>query len=222
MDIGPVHRAPGALVEAWRKNPSFRRQQVSSTVDALAPVFVRSPYSEYPEHYRVEFARLREVMGKNTFQGREALVAGCGSSAEEALLLLDNFPGLSRVHLVDWYRPHIDRLETLLRWWARNDSKRDYRKIEIHLANLMSLDSFRSGSIDLIYSHYVFEHIQGPNGLPDLETIGEIAGELRRVSVGGGVQFLLEYNPMPEVIKIFENLGIYRVSTQPDIWRKVR
>jgi len=221
MDIGPVHRAPGALVEVWKKNPSFRRQQVSSTVDALAPVFVRSPYSEFPDHFGAEFARLRGVLGKIDFQGREALVAGCGSSAEEPLLLLDNFPNLSRVHLVDWYRPHIDRLETTLRWWSRSDPKRNYQKIEIHQANLMSLDHFKSASIALIYSRCMFENITRQDGLPDLETMGEIAGELKRVLVGGGIQFLLDYDPPVEAIRILENLGIYRLRSQLDIWRKV-
>jgi len=223
MDIGGVYRANNVLVKAWQGTPGYRRQVTAAAEGGTIPAMVRSPYSEFVGHYKDEFARLRGVVGERTLNEREALVAGCGSSAEEAILLLDNFPRLSRIHMVDWIPQHIDRLIMILRTWSQNDKRRDYSKIFVHLADLTNLAGFGPGAIDLFYARELFENA-------DLRLTVNILREMRRVAANRpvtagdteaekAVWFLLDYEPPSGIENYMAGIGLQRDINQPDIWR---
>lgn len=213
MDIGGVYRANNILVKAWQGTPGYRRQVTAAAEGGAIPAMVRSPYREYVGHYQVEFARLRGVVGERALNEREALVAGCGSSAEEAIMLLDNFPRLSRIHMVDWIPQHIDRLIMIFRAWSQTDKRRDYSKIHVHLADLANLANFHPGSIDLFYARELFENV-------DTRSAVNILREMRRVAANRPVTwFLLDYSPPSGIENYMAGIGLQKAINQPDIWR---
>jgi len=182
---------------------------------------VRSPYREETGHFGVEFGRLVSVVGPRAFVGQEALIAGCGSSAEEAIMVLDSFPNLSRIHMVDWYPPHIDALERTFSVWGRTDPTRDYRKVMLHLADLAYLDGLETGSIGFVYSRFLFETLVNFNFNPAAQKIMDIQREMCRVSQDRAIWYLLEYSPDEAIKDHLARLQVFKVKNQDDMWIKI-
>jgi hypothetical protein len=177
-------------------------------------------YRENWQRFVKDFERLRKVVGEKYLDGKEALIIGPGPTPEEAYLLLEFFPGLSRLHLVDWHEPNIRSLEVNLDALAGGDRK--YERVKLHLADAVNMAGLRPGSIHLVYLHQVVEHMEVLNGstYPAIVTqkMLDTFREAGRVLVPSGKIFTLDTEITEGLEKALAPMGITAISA--DIWEK--
>ena len=206
MDAGRIHRA---MFRTWEIDPAYTRMRSFE---------VRTPYRERIQQYTVHFERLREALKVEALDGKEALIVGPGLSPDEAVFILGTYPGLSKLHLVDWHEPNIEYLKGVFTDWEKGCP--EYRKTELHVADAACIETLPNASVRLVFMHQVIE------SLDYLDHVVEIFKEMRRVLAGGGVLFTLGSRIDERLEKHLNDTGFARVPNrhglaQNDIWRKV-
>lgn len=206
MDAGRIHRA---MFRTWEIDPAYSRMRSFE---------VRTPYREQLPKYTAQFERLREVVKVEALNGKEALIVGPGLSPDEAVFVLGTYPGLIKLHLVDWHEPNIKYLERVFTDWEKENP--EYRKTELHVADAACIETISNDSVGLVFMHQVIE------SLDYLDHVVEIFKEMRRVLAGGGVLFTLGSRIDERLKTHLNNMGFVRVPNrlglvQDDIWRKV-
>lgn len=207
MDARRIH---GAMFRSWLADPAYTRMRSFG---------VSTPYRGDPEYYQAHFERLMRVVGPANLDRKEALIIGPGLSPDEAALVLQAFPGLSKLHLVDWHEQNIEYLEGVFTAWEQDHP--EYRKTELHLADAANIESLTKGSVRLVYMHQVIEDL-----LQDLDYVLDVFREIKRVLMDGGILFTLETKIEGKLESDLYDMGFARVQisigkTHGDIWRKV-
>jgi|GEM_PF-3042292 len=85
---------------------------------------------------------------ENFLTQKEALIIGMGNNFEEAELILELFPGVKKIHIVEWDQKNV---ENIVKYFKEN------QKIVVHYADAEEMFFLSNGQITLAYFNGVLD-----------------------------------------------------------------
>jgi len=186
------HRLP----HSWEKTPVYRDAVLSENVTA------RSDYSSPQGNYKAKMGRVSRIAG----EVKTAMICGIGRSYDEAILTWEAFPRVLRMHLVDWYNPHIDSLRNALQQTGLFNTEIE---VTIHHADLRDLNTVPAGSVDFVYANGLFEfYTERPTDMK------RILGGISTALAPGGTFYSFDYPAHAADIfyRFVANLGLEKLD----------
>jgi len=212
METVSVYRA---RVRGWEGAFAYARmrnhpQNLLETTSAY-----RERWVEYTQKYVV----LEQALGAGFLDDRQALIIGPGADPTETGLLFGAFPKLARLHLLDWHKPNIDRLEEILTQWA--DQQPQYGRVKLHLSDAVNMEEISASTLHLVQVNNVLQFVEGVDGsLPQVmpQKVLDILREVKRVLAPQSYLFMLGTEESPTLSAAFTYLGFNKV--QDNLWRR--
>jgi len=188
-----------APVHTWEQTPAYREAVLGKNVTA------KTDYSERHRNYKAQFDRVSRIASGDRVV-RVAMMCGIGSSHEEAILTWEAFPRVLRMHLVDWYNPHIDSLRNALQQTGLFNTEIE---VTIHHADLRDLNTVPAGSVDFAYANRLFEfYTDRPTDMK------KILGGISTALAPGGTFYSFDYPAHAGDIfyRFVANLGLEKLD----------
>lgn len=161
----------------WLKTRAYQQQLASKNVG------VRSFYSTEYAAYEREVMRTAELARERGLDVRTVLLCAPGESPEEVRLILDAFPGVKKVRLIDWHRPNIDLLDISLRQGEL--AQRDL-EVFLHHDDLRNIQTVPRNGADFAFANKLFD-------LHDRTDTLRILMGISRCLNGNGMFFSYDY-----------------------------